>query len=340
MNKRDQNDTTSWNLYEFMQAALIMVQYHKLAIVIDSLNVKLRCGGINCNGKRNSNNGNNISPGDKNITTDEIIYDDVNKAIMSTLNSGIKDILLKNLEILNIDESVNVSSSSEKIKDKLFEEENESESDSITAKHSKKILVDQDEKENLGTSTQTEAKLHECQPVDSTLDFDKHVNKYCNIYHDFDAHGDEFHSYLEFNWSDHGYYILKNLFPNGIDCFNQEIEYITGLTTNSLGEENRQLNTFPIRYAISCYIEKILGYVHEDYDYANVNKLLVVHYKKFIKNVACYPQRLTKEDFNMMNYAFNNEEILHIILLVATVKSRTQLTYLANNLNEVIKAID
>ena len=176
--------------------------------------------------------------------------------------------------------------------------------------------------------------------VDITVDFDKHVNKYCNIYHDFDAHGDEFHSYLEFNWSDHGYYILHNLFPKGVDCLNAEIEYVTTLTTNSLGEENRQLNTFPIRYSISCYIEKILGYLHEDYDYANVNKLLVVHYKKFIKNVACYPKRLTPEDFNLMNYAFNNEEILHITLLVSIVKSRTQLTYLASCLNEIIKTID
>ncbi len=144
----------------------------------------------------------------------------------------------------------------------------------------------------------------------------------------------------EFNWNDHGYYILKNLFTNGIECINNEINYITGLTTNSLGEQDRQLNTFPIRYAISCYIEKILGYIHEDYNYSCVNKLLLVYYKKFIKNVACYPQNLTKKDFTMMNLAYNNEEILHIILLVATIKTKTQLTYLANSLYEIIKNID
>lgn len=332
MNKRDQNDTTSWNLNEFMQAALIMVQYHKLAIIIDSLNVKLRCKGINSNKKRNSENSSNISPDDKNSKTSEIITGEKNSPL--SLNNGIKDVLLKNLEILNIDESLKMNSSSEKIKEKLFFEEKESIINSF-----KDIDIINPNQEEVEASIQPDSKL-ECQSFDKTIDYDKHLNKYCKIYHDFDAHGDEFHSYLEFNWSDHGFYILKNLFPNGINCFNQEIEYILGLTTNSLGDENRQLNTFPIRYAISCYIEKILGYVHEDYDYANVNKLLVVHYKKFIKNVACYPQRLSQEDFNMMNYAFNHEEILHIILLVATVKSRTQLTYLANNLNEFIKGID
>lgn len=105
-------------------------------------------------------------------------------------------------------------------------------------------------------------------------------------------------------------------------------------------EEDRKLNTFPIRYAVSCYIEKIMGYIHEDYNYSNVNKLLEVNYKKFIKNVSCYPHKLTKKDFQMMNMTFNKEEIMHIILLVAIIKSRTQLTYLSSNIYELIKNID
>lgn len=139
---------------------------------------------------------------------------------------------------------------------------------------------------------------------------------------------------------DHAYYILSNLYVKGVDCLNTEIEYITNLTRNSLGNEIVKLNTFPIRYAVSCYIERIFGYYHEDYTYSNVNRLLEVDYKKFIKNVACYPSRLQNKDFTTMRYAFNEEEILHIILLVATVKSRTQLTYLASSVYEIIKNID
>jgi hypothetical protein len=65
-----------------------------------------------------------------------------------------------------------------------------------------------------------------------------------------------------------------------------------------------------------------------------------VDYKKFIKNVACYPQRLEAKDFSLMRYTFTKEEILHIILLVANIKQRTQLTYLANSLNEIVKNIE
>jgi hypothetical protein len=62
--------------------------------------------------------------------------------------------------------------------------------------------------------------------------------------------------------------------------------------------------------------------------------------KKFIKNVACYPNKLDKKDFVLMNLAFNNEEILHVILLVATIKMRTQLTYLSNAVYDIVKNID
>jgi hypothetical protein len=290
-----------------MQAALIIVQFHKLAIIVDSLNLNLKS---------------------KTLKPHE-------KSPIKSLdqNKGIKDTLLKNLEHINIEEqnTLNTINTCLKTEDmSILTQTNKMETKSLS-NYSEDIY-----KEEISLNTLNIEALQ----VDTTADFYKHVNKYCNIYHDFDAHGDETHSYLEFNWSDHAYYILQNIFPAGVDSFNNEIEYIVSLTTNSLGEENRELNTFPIRYSISCYIEKIMGYLHEDYDYANVNKLLVVQYKKFIKNVACYPQRLSQDDFSMISCAFNNEEILHIILLVAIVKSRTQLTYLAGSLYEIIKTID
>jgi hypothetical protein len=288
-----------------MQAALIIVQFHKLAIIVDSLNLNLKSKTLKPHHK---------SP---------IKSQDQNKEI--------KDTLLKNLENINIQEknTLNLLTSSKTEEVTVSTQINKTETKSISESGCPEDVYKEELLVNI-----------EGLQVDTTSDFYKHLNKYCNIYHDFDAHGDDTHSYLEFNWSDHAYYILQNIFPKGVDSFNSEIEYIVGLTTNSLGEENRELNTFPIRYSISCYIEKIMGYLHEDYDYANVNKLLVVQYKKFIKNVACYPQRLSQDDFSMISCAFNNEEILHIILLVAIVKSRTQLTYLAGSLYEIIKTID
>ena len=105
-------------------------------------------------------------------------------------------------------------------------------------------------------------------------------------------------------------------------------------------EGNIKLNTLPFRHAITRYIENILGLVHEDYNYSKVNKLIEIKYKKFIKKISCYPNKLNKEDFIMLNLAFNKEEIMHIILLVTVMKSRAQLTFLARGIYEVIKNIE
>lgn len=299
--KKDQNDNTTWNLGEFMQAALIIIEFQKLALIVDSLNIKLNKNG-GCGQGSGSYGGAHAH------------------AHAHTQNSNVKDHLnlLKNLESI-IAEEQNESSCSNKIKENI----------------------------SVNKSWLSENEAHSEIPIDfeslryeQTVAYDKHINKHCNLYHDFDPHSDEYRYHLEFNWNDHGFYILQNLYPKGVECFDSEIKFVTTLTTNSLGKCDRQLNTHHIRYSISCYIEKILGYYHEEYDYSNVNKLMTISYKKFIKYIACYPQRLCKEDFQQMSMSFNIEEILHIILLVASVKCRLQLTYLSFSLYEVIKTIE
>jgi hypothetical protein len=274
-----------------MQASLILIHFQRLAIIIASLNLKI---------KDRKQNQSSKSPKEEN---------------KKGSNNMIKKEILKNLENINSIGSELVTEKKNSFSSFVSDEQNQPETF--------------EEKDNIIVDYNNNYKL-----------FNKHTHKYCNIYHDFDPHSEEYKSYLEFNWQDHAYYILRNYHPNGIDCIHYEIEYLTTLTTNSLGDENSKLNTLPIRYAICCYIEKILGYYHEDYNYSNVNKLLNVSYKTFIKNLACYPHKLKQEDFNNLNLAFNNEEIFHIILLVSIIKERTQMTYLANCFYEIIKTIE
>lgn len=107
----------------------------------------------------------------------------------------------------------------------------------------------------------------------------------------------------------------------------------------SLGELDQIFNTNPLRYAISCYVEKIFGYIHDDYDYSNVNRFIEANLKKFIKNVSCSPSNLTQEDFDILSSTFNKEEIFHLMMLVVSIKNRIQLTYLSESVNEIIKNI-
>jgi hypothetical protein len=91
---------------------------------------------------------------------------------------------------------------------------------------------------------------------------------------------------------------------------------------------------------MTIYIERILGYVHDDYNYAIVNKLIDREVKSFMKKIVCYPKQVDKESFQPMYARYTHEEIIHIILLVTMAKTRTQTTFLALRIYDIIKLIE
>lgn len=50
------------------------------------------------------------------------------------------------------------------------------------------------------------------------------------------------------------------------------------------------------------------GIRHDDYDYGEVNQLLERSLKSFIKTTACYPERMTKEEYNNVLKEFHHSE--------------------------------
>jgi len=59
-----------------------------------------------------------------------------------------------------------------------------------------------------------------------------------------------------------------------------------------------------------------------------------------MKNVATCPQKIQKLDIENLKKTFLNEEIFHIIMLVAALKQRIQLTYFAEKIYNISKEID
>ena len=119
------------------------------------------------------------------------------------------------------------------------------------------------------------------------------------------------------------------------------MKYIIELTSNSLGfkKYSSSLNSLYIKQAIINYVEKLFGYYHEDYNYKNISKLLCcnINYTKFIKKFVCYPKKVSLCDFQEMNTIFLHEEIMHIILLIATIKMKIQLIFLSKAIDELSK---
>lgn len=168
----------------------------------------------------------------------------------------------------------------------------------------------------------------------------KYISDFCTLYLDFDPYSKSYLSNLEFSWFDQGFYILKDICPKKLDAVNNEIEYVMTMTSKTIGGGNKTIDTMHFRNAIRCYIEVVMGIYNEDYNYASTNRLLLINHKVFIKNVACYPSKISKEDMISLRATFSYQEVFHLLYLTATIKQKVQLTYLSKAFNEIMNGLD
>lgn len=68
------------------------------------------------------------------------------------------------------------------------------------------------------------------------------------------------------------------------------------------------VDTSRFRRAIWNYIQCLLGIRHDDYDYGEINQLLEKMLKTFIKSACCFPERVTKKDYDRVLREFKHSE--------------------------------
>jgi sestrin len=71
----------------------------------------------------------------------------------------------------------------------------------------------------------------------------------------------------------------------------------------------------------------LYGIRHDDYDYGEVNQLLERPLKAFIKTVCCYPERITKTDYDNVMREFKHSEKVHVNLMIMEAKLQAELLY-------------
>lgn len=77
------------------------------------------------------------------------------------------------------------------------------------------------------------------------------------------------------------------------------------------------VDTSAFRRAIWYYIHCLYGIMHDDYDYGQVNQLLERNLKAYIKTVTCYPERLTKKDYdNVMKEFKHSEKVCYLTAIM------------------------
>lgn len=89
----------------------------------------------------------------------------------------------------------------------------------------------------------------------------------------------------------------------------------------------KNVDTSAFRCAIWNYIHSLYGIMHDDFNYAHMNQLLEIKLKAYIKTVTCYPERITKKDYDSCMQEFRHSEKVHVNLMLLEARLQAELLY-------------
>ena len=182
----------------------------------------------------------------------------------------------------------------------------------------------------MGEEEKTElAGIMAAQPKWKTIMVDsmRDILEECE-YRDFSQGKDPILHTMSFSWEDHAMVILSRQMADATDCIHEEHVHSLEFTTNSIGDRPIE-STTTVREAIVKYVQRMYGVFHDDYKYDQLNKILPVIHKAYLKKLACYPDRLTKVDYLRMRKfeGFTSLDLIHYAHLVAQTKRVVELTW-------------
>ncbi|KAK7486619.1 hypothetical protein BaRGS_00022144, partial [Batillaria attramentaria] len=136
----------------------------------------------------------------------------------------------------------------------------------------------------------------------------------------------------DYSWEDHGFSLANRLYPDIGNLLDDRFTIAFNLTYNTMGDIV-DVDTKGFRQAIWYYIHCMYGIRHDDYDYAQVNRLLDRNLKTYIKTVSCYPERITKKDYDGVMRQFKHSEKVHVNLMVTEARMQAELLYALRAVN-------
>lgn len=130
----------------------------------------------------------------------------------------------------------------------------------------------------------------------------------------------------DYSWDDHGYSLVNRLYSEVGNLLDEKFKTTASLTYNTMGGR-QDVDTTTFRRAVWNYIQCIYGIRHDDYDYGEVNQLVERSLKAFIKTACCYPERLTRRDYDRVMREFLHSEKIHVNLMILEARMQAELMY-------------
>lgn len=130
----------------------------------------------------------------------------------------------------------------------------------------------------------------------------------------------------DYSWDDHGYSLVNRLYNDVGNLLDEKFKTAYNLTYYTMGGR-KDVDTSRFRRAIWNYIQCMFGIRHDDYDYGEVNQLLERSLKTFIKSACCYPERVTKADYDKVLREFKHSEKVHVNIMILEARMQAELLY-------------
>ncbi|XP_055837060.1 sestrin homolog isoform X2 [Episyrphus balteatus] len=171
-------------------------------------------------------------------------------------------------------------------------------------------------------------------PAEKSIEVPPIINHYIDdpsfTYQDFARRGGEnipnTFRIQDYSWDDHGYSLVNGLYDDVGYLLDNKFRVAYNLTYFTMGG-NKNVDTSKFRRAIWNYIQCIYGIRHDDYDYGEVNQLLDRPLKMFIKTACCFPERITKKDYDNILMELLDSEKVHVNLMIMEARNQAELLY-------------
>ncbi|OMJ72020.1 hypothetical protein SteCoe_29633 [Stentor coeruleus] len=140
----------------------------------------------------------------------------------------------------------------------------------------------------------------------------------------------------EFSLTNQAYFVLEKMVPEVSESIWNRIRLATVMTYDYVGQDSG-VETGPLRRAIWNYVQRVYGLQYDDYNYTDINKFLEINTKKYIKKIACFPETVTKQDWENIELDLTYDEMIHLNILICEARFETELLYMLYAIGSVYR---
>ncbi|XP_049848228.1 sestrin homolog isoform X2 [Schistocerca gregaria] len=157
----------------------------------------------------------------------------------------------------------------------------------------------------------------------------KYLGSHTMEYRDFDVHSKDYSIFhiQDYNWEEQGYELLQHYY-GGASLLDKQFTTVAELKDQPIDELlDDCADLAPIRRSVWHYAQRLQGLLQDDYNYAEVNSVMGIRLKTFVKHLVCMPYNLIEQKELICNFNLSPKKKCYLVLLAAEARKKSELIY-------------